>query len=76
MDDHDFERTVQVIYLIAYCVGLAAMIALLMPGVRERLTVWPGQARDAWRYGRYLGRRKPPPQWVDLLLREDLPVEQ
>jgi hypothetical protein len=70
-----FDRTVSLVYTVAYCVAVAAMVLLLVPPLRLRLQLEAGRAGQTWRYGRWLERRTPPPGMLRHLDRADLPDE-
>lgn len=67
-------RLVQVMY-VAYLGAALVMVALMIPGVRQAAATGLRQQATAWRYGRWLGSRTPPPGWTQALTRAELPDE-
>ena len=76
MDTADrWETASVVLFNVAYTVAVAAMVLLMVPPVRAGLARWSLTQLHAWRYGRWLQGRTRPPQWTELLARDDLPAE-
>jgi len=72
------ERTatiVSVAYQVAYCCAVAAMLLMLFPAARLYLWHVGADQLYAWRRGRWLASRTPPPSWTAELVRDDLPHE-